>query len=358
MTTELDLKRYPHGLLPLFQGEGSHGYYADSKLQKAVNLAIVLGRPLLVRGEPGIGKTALARAIAAELTDNRLIEWRIKSSDRVRDGLYQYDTIRRLIDAQVKAPDSTNSTSVQNAANPYNYVRFMYLGKAIIDPRPVVLLIDEIDKADLDFPNDLLRELDDLWFEIYEVPLPVGEYKLEAFADQQKTMSEDVLLAAARQANDPGEFAIINGQRKPRPIIVITSNDEKPLPQAFLRRCITHTIDFPTLDDSPQGEANRERLRKIVIANAKRQFNIDALRPQILERALKIFEKLREMQYAGKKPATAELIEWVVALHHPSFEALNQFADDAQLPHWPMMLKDDADIHKIGEALSDELETT
>lgn len=352
----LDSKLYPHQVKPEFRGEGKTGYFATPKLRLAVNLAIALGRPLLVRGEPGVGKTRLARAIADELTDGALLEWRIKSSDKVRDGLYHYDPIRRLIDTQLaeKSPEHR-----EQALNPYHYIRFAYLGKAIISTKPIVLLIDEIDKADIDFPNDLLRELDELWFEVTEVPLRVGKIKPEQFAEWQRSLDEAHILKYARKKPSMASaFAIIHGGKKPRPIIIITSNDEKPLPPAFLRRCIVHTIEFPDLmaADEHIRQENRQLVENIIRENIKQKLNISELNERIIERVIEVFARIRSQRSLSKLPATAELVEWVMALHHPGMQAqLDALTGSQPLPYWEVMFKSETDQQIIAREFKDSL---
>jgi MoxR-like ATPase len=359
-----NLEKYPHGVKPNFVGDGNKQfkYFADDRLRKAVNYSIALGRPLLVMGEPGVGKTRLARAIAEEMAGGKLYEWRIKSSDRVRDGLYFYDPIRRLIDTQL-ARDEKHVQAGELARNPFNYIRFSHLGKAIIEPEPCVLLIDEIDKADMDFPNDLLRELEELWFEITEVPLPVGTFDPKRYAAEQATMTEEQILREAQSSPDAASrFAIIHGGAKPRPIIVITSNDEKPLPMAFLRRCIVHRIEFPDLDlpDSGQKELrekNREHVLKIIRANFDERLKGVPLNEEVVDKVLKIFGEIRKHKELRKLPATAELVEWVVALHYPDLEpSLNELTGGQPLPHWEIMFKVDADRQHIAEKILRTLE--
>jgi MoxR-like ATPase len=351
----LDPNAYPHHVEPTFEGRGVANYFADDDLRLAVNLAVALGRPLLVHGEPGIGKTRLATAVAHELTQRPPLEWRIKSSERVRDGLYHYDPIRRLIDTQLA---HSSDEAKWRAQNPYHYVRFSYLGKAIIDPRPVVLLIDEIDKADMDFPNDLLRELDDLWFEVTEVPLGTGEIDLDSFAERQHALTElDILEAAIADIEAASAFAIINGQRKPRPIIIITSNDEKPLPPAFLRRCIVHRIEFPDLnhDDPAIRSDNRQRLLAIIQTNMSSRLHLTELNETIVNRVLEAFALIRtHVRQLSKPPATAELVEWMVALYHPSFKhVLDQVLGGDPLPYWRVMFKSFEDQNYIAAEMPD-----
>lgn len=351
----LDPKAFPHHVEPKFEGRGASNYFADDKLRMAVNLAVALGRPLLVHGEPGIGKTRLAKAVADELTEGRILEWRIKSSERVRDGLYHYDPIRRLIDTQLA---STSPEHREKAQNPYHYVRFSYLGKAIIDPQPIVLLIDEIDKADMDFPNDLLRELDDLWFEVTEVPLGTGEIDLNTFTERQRGMTEaDILRAAAVSPAAAEDFAIISGQAKPRPIIIITSNDEKPLPPAFLRRCIVHRIEFPDLNHADPNirRENRQRMLAIIQANMHSRLNLTDLNEVLLLRVLDVFAEVRKhVRQLSKPPAIAELVEWMVALYHPSFShKLDELVGGRPLPYWRVMFKSFEDQQFIAAELPD-----
>ncbi|MEM6284587.1 MAG: MoxR family ATPase [Chloroflexota bacterium] len=355
-------KLYPHGEIGRFKGDGQQSfYYAVKDLRDAVNLAIALGRPLLVRGEPGTGKTSLARAIAAELTEGRIYEWRIKSTDKVQDGLYVYDTVRRLMDAQIEGRDA-DKTQQQKALNPYNYISLTYLGKAIAATDPVVLLIDEIDKADIDFPNDLLRELDEMWFDVKEVAVETSQFDLDSYATEQQTMDEKAILAAARTSPQRAEeYAVIHGGKKVRPIVIITSNDEKPLPMAFLRRCIVHHIKFPDLNASDPLEAqkNREQVRKITHSSTKDRFDLEVerLKEDVIKRVIEIFAVVRK-QSLFKQPATAELVEWVVALHHPAFEGEPQpTTHHGLLPYWELMFKDEADRKKIIEVFAQNPET-
>jgi len=235
-----------YGLLP---------YLPEDDLVEAVNLAIYLERPLLIKGEPGCGKTRLAAAVAYEL-GLPYESWHVKSISRAREGFYTYDAVGRLRDAQTAA-----GTRIVGFHNPSRYVRWEPLGRAFLNSQRTVVLIDEIDKADIDFPNDLLLELDEKQFVVQET----GQ------------------VIQAREA----------------PIIFITSNDEKDLPDAFLRRCLFHYIKFPT----------PERLVEIVWAHFP-----DAPE-KLVKQAVKRFQELRDEMYlykgdAGKKVSTSELIDW------------------------------------------------
>jgi len=229
---------------------GSPDYVISEPLKNAVNVAIALKRPLLIRGEPGTGKTLLAHSIANGL-EKRLIIWNIKSTTKAQEGLYVYDTVQRLNDSRFGDSDVSNIKQ---------YIKLGKLGQAFISPEQVVLLIDEIDKADLEFPNDLLNELEEMSFYIPET-------------------NESIT------ANH-------------RPIVVITSNAEKELPDAFLRRCIFHYIEFP----------NSELMEEIV------RVHFPDIKDTLLREALKAFYKLREIDDFRKKPSTSELIDWIRAL--------------------------------------------
>ena len=225
-------------------------YVASNELMSAVNVAAALEKPLLIKGEPGTGKTMLARAIAESL-NMKLIIWNIKSTTKAQDGLYVYDTIQRLYDGQF-GEEGVDDIS--------RYIKLGKLGEAFKSDEQVVLLIDEIDKADLEFPNDLLWELDQMEFYINETKETV--------------------------------------KAKKRPIVIITSNAEKELPDAFLRRCIFHYIAFP----------DKELMTEIV------KTHFDSIDDILLAEALKAFYDIRDMREVKKKPSTSELIDWIRAL--------------------------------------------
>ncbi|RDW12186.1 AAA family ATPase [Paracoccus thiocyanatus] len=229
------------------QFSSTQTYVAAPDLAMAVNAAITLERPLLVKGEPGTGKTELARQVAASL-ELPIVEWNVKSTTRAQQGLYEYDAVSRLRDSQL------GEARVHDIAN---YIRKGKLWQAFDAPGKVVLLIDEIDKADIEFPNDLLQELDRMEFHVYET----GE------------------LVRARH----------------RPVVIITSNNEKELPDAFLRRCFFHYIRFP----------DAETLKRIV------EVHYPGLKPRLLDEALSQFLELREVQGLKKKPSTSELLDWL-----------------------------------------------
>ncbi|MCL4799695.1 MAG: MoxR family ATPase, partial [Burkholderiales bacterium] len=230
--------------------KGSATYVATDDLNLAVNAAITLQRPLLVKGEPGTGKTKLAEEVAAAL-GLPLLEWHIKSTTKAQQGLYEYDAVSRLRDSQLGDP------RVHEIAN---YIVRGMLWQAFTSETPVVLLIDEIDKADIEFPNDLLRELDRMEFFVYE--------------------TRELVKA------------------KQRPIVFITSNNEKELPDAFLRRCFFHYIRFP----------DRDTMRDIV------EVHFPGLKGRLVSEALKIFFDVREIPGLKKKPSTSELIDWIKLL--------------------------------------------
>ncbi|MBM3520169.1 MAG: MoxR family ATPase [Alphaproteobacteria bacterium] len=227
--------------------EGTETYVAAADLRVAVNAAIVLERPLLVKGEPGTGKTVLAREVAAAI-GAPLIEWHVKSTTKAQQGLYDYDAVARLRDSQL------GDARVHDIRN---YIRRGKLWEAFTREERPVLLIDEIDKADIEFPNDLLQELDRMEFHVYET----GE-----------------TVKAAR-----------------RPIVIITSNNEKELPDAFLRRCFFHYIRFPDADT----------MRAII------EVHFPGLKKALVSEALRLFFDIREVAGLKKKPSTSELIDWI-----------------------------------------------
>ncbi|WP_097091669.1 AAA family ATPase [Novosphingobium sp. Chol11] len=230
--------------------EGTEDYVATDDLKVAVNAAVLLRRPLLVKGEPGTGKTVLAQEIAKAL-DAPLIEWNVKSTTKAHQGLYEYDAVARLRDGQLGDPRVHDIS---------NYIRKGKLWEAFTSPILPVLLIDEIDKADIEFPNDLLQELDRMAFHVYET----GE------------------TVAAKE----------------RPVVVITSNNEKELPDAFLRRCFFHYIKFP----------DRETMQAIV------DVHFPGIQKILVSRALDLFYEIREVPGLKKKPSTSELLDWLKLL--------------------------------------------
>ncbi len=232
------------------QFQGSNEYVSDEMLRNAVNVCIALKRPLLVRGEPGTGKTMLAHSIAKGL-DKSLLIWNIKSTTKAQEGCYVYDTVQRLNDSRFGDRDISDIKQ---------YIKLGKLGQAFASPEQVVLLIDEVDKADLEFPNDLLNELDEMSFFIPE--------------------THETIKAIQR------------------PIVIITSNAEKELPDAFLRRCVFHYIAFP-------DPSLMEQIVKV---------HFPEVQDNLLREALKTFYRLREFEDLKKKPSTSELLDWLRAL--------------------------------------------
>lgn len=263
---------------------GTESYVATQDLMVAVNAAILLERPLLIKGEPGTGKTVLAHEIAKGL-GTPLLEWNIKSTTKAQQGLYEYDAVARLRDSQL-GEDRVHDIS--------NYIRKGKLWEAFTAEQRPILLIDEIDKADIEFPNDLLHELDKMQFHVYET----GE-----------------TITAAQ-----------------RPIIIITSNNEKDLPDAFLRRCFFHYIQFP--DSATMQE----------IVNV----HFPDLKPRLLSAALKRFYEVRDTPGLKKKPSTSELLDWLKLLLVEDIdpETLKE-ADPKKLipPLHGALLKNEQDVH-------------
>ncbi|MBP3729199.1 MAG: MoxR family ATPase [Lachnospiraceae bacterium] len=259
-------------------------YVASQELIGAVNIAMTLEKPLLIKGEPGTGKTMLAQAVA-DAFGRRLIIWNIKSTTKAQDGLYVYDVVQRLYDSQFggKAVDNIEQ-----------YIKLGKLGEAFSAPDPVILLIDEIDKADLEFPNDLLWELDRMEFYIPETGQTIKAIQ--------------------------------------RPVVIITSNAEKELPGAFLRRCIFHYIEFP----------DAEQMEKIL------RVHFDKLEDKLLQQALETFYYLRSLEGIDKKPSTSELVDWVRAL---SVSGIPVSRIRKEIPFAGVLLKKDKDIETMKRRL-------
>jgi len=260
--------------------EGTPGYIVSGPLVDAVNCAIALERPLLLKGEPGTGKTVLAQHVAGGL-GMPLIQWHIKSTSKAADGLYVYDTVQRLNDSRFGGGDVSDIR---------RYIKLGPLGRSFAAAERQVLLIDEIDKADLEFPNDLLRELDEMRFTVIET-------------------SEEVVA-------------------RHRPVVLITSNNEKELPDAFLRRCIFHFIEFP----------NPALMRKIIDVHHP---HLDAT---LLDQVLIKFYWLREQSELRKKPSTAELVDWISALVRAGV-SIDKI--EAHIPFIGALLKKEQDVDAL-----------
>ncbi len=256
---------------------GSQNYVASEELLRAANIAMVLEKPLLIKGEPGTGKTMLAEAISQAL-GKKLIIWNIKSTTKAQDGLYVYDVVQRLYDSQFGG---------QGVDDIEKYVKLGKLGEAFTDDEQVILLIDEIDKADLEFPNDLLWELDRMEFHIPETGRTV-------------------------KANH-------------RPVVIITSNAEKELPDAFLRRCVFHYIEFP----------DRELMADIV------RVHYPDINDRLLDQVLEAFYKIRNLPQIKKKPSTSEIIDWIQALQHGGVDVRRIVKE---VPYLGVLLKKNEDI--------------
>lgn len=266
--------------------EGTDTYVATDDLQMAVNAAVILQRPLLIKGEPGTGKTLLAEEVAASL-GLELIQWHIKSTTKAQQGLYEYDAVSRLRDSQL------GEEKVYDVAN---YIKKGKLWEAFDADKQVVLLIDEIDKADIEFPNDLLVELDKMEFFVYET----GE------------------TIKARQ----------------RPIIIITSNNEKELPDAFLRRCFFHFINFP----------DTETMKRIV------EVHYPGIKESLVKEAMEVFFEVRAIPGLKKKPSTSELIDWLKLLMAddiPEEILKNRDNSKAIPPLYGALLKNEQDVQML-----------
>ena len=262
--------------------QGSSDYVVTEELMNAVNVAIALEKPLLIKGEPGTGKTMLAESIAKALNMDLLI-WSIKSTTKAQEGLYTYDTVQRLYDSQF---------GEGNVGDIKQYIKLGKLGEAFVSERQPVLLIDEIDKADLEFPNDLLWELDKMEFYIPETKETV--------------------------------------QARIRPIVIITSNAEKELPDAFLRRCIFHYIAFP----------EPEKMEEIV------RVHFDDVNQELLNQAMDTFYRIRQMKNIQKLPSTSELLDWLQAL---ALVGIDVQKIGEEIPFVGVLLKKNQDIEVMYE---------
>jgi MoxR-like ATPase len=260
--------------------KGSDDYIASKPLMEIVNVAVALGKPLVIKGEPGTGKTLLAHSISRAL-NKKLLIWNIKSTTKAKDGLYVYDTVQRLNDARFKDKDISDIRQ---------YIKLGKLGQAFITDDQVVLLIDEVDKADVEFPNDLLNELDEMSFHIPEL-------------DEEVTA-------------------------KQRPVVIITSNAEKELPDAFLRRCIFHYIEFP----------DEEMMERII------RVHYPDIEAKLVREAIKKFYWIREVDGLRKKPSTSELLDWIKAL---ALGGINTEKISSEIPFLGTLLKNEQDTGRF-----------
>ena len=262
---------------------GTQTYVTTEDLNMAVNAAVALERPLLIKGEPGTGKTLLAEEVAKALGKS-LYQWHIKSTTKAKHGLYEYDAVSRLRDSQL---------GEQKVQDIRNYIEQGPVWQAFEADEQAVVLIDEIDKADIEFPNDLLQELDRMEFYVYET---------------QETI-----------------------QAKHRPVVIITSNNEKELPDAFLRRCFFHYIRFP----------DHETMEQIV------HVHIPEIKKKLLKEALEVFYSLREVNGIKKKPSTSELLDWIklLVVEDISPEAIRENSSNAIPQLYGALLKNEQDVH-------------
>ncbi|EYF02695.1 ATPase associated with various cellular activities, AAA_5 [Chondromyces apiculatus DSM 436] len=275
-----------YGLMTDFRRfRGTERYLTNESLEAAVNCALVLERPLLVKGEPGTGKTLLAESIAQGL-GMELIPWHVKSTTRAQDGLYVYDTVQRLYDSRFGDGDVRDIK---------RYIKLGPLGRAFAAPQRVVLLIDEVDKADLEFPNDLLHELDRMRFRVLET-------------------NEEIAA-------------------KERPVVIITSNNEKELPDAFLRRCVFHFIDFP----------EPEFMRQIV------RVHHPDLEQSLADQTMRVFYEIRANTKLRKRPSTSELIDWISVLRKAG---ITEVKLDKSLPFLGALLKKEQDLVALADQLA------
>lgn len=298
---------------PVYTGRATDFYVAPDGVAEVVNLAIDLQRPLLVEGEPGCGKTMLAYSIAAEKQVGAPIKIMVKSTSRAQDLLYRFDGFRRLQDAQ--SPQNVQAQRM------YPYLSLNPLGEAINQRRRCVVLIDEIDKADIDFPNDLLDVLDTFSFDIPDLPAEEEEE-----CRRVKGFGRHVALGATT----PGELV--------HPIVVITSNREKRLPEPFLRRCLYVRLKFPD---------NQADLHAIVRKNT--QLDEAALNQQVLEAAISAFRGVRSAALAGqlqKPPSTSELIDWVKILYWRGMTAEQVAESPGFPPYWELLFKTMPDLEQ------------
>ena len=267
----------------LFRFRGTATYLTNDAIEAAVNAAIALERPLLIRGEPGTGKTLLAEAVTEALGTD-LIHWPVKSTTRAQDGLYVYDTVQRLYDSRF------NDGDVKDIRR---YIKLGPLGKAFAAPKRVVILIDEVDKADLEFPNDLLHEIDRMRFVV----------------------------------NETGDEIIA----QERPVVIITSNNEKELPDAFLRRCVFHFIDFPDM----------ELMKRIV------RVHHPSIDQALIDQAVVTFYTLRDLPRLRKRPSTSELIDWIAVLKRAG---IGEARFLRELPFLGVLLKKEQDFENVAAA--------
>ncbi len=272
-----------HETIPAPSWGGSDDYIASEDLKRIVNVAVALGRPLLIKGEPGTGKTLLAESIARGL-GMELMTWHVKSTTKAREGAYVYDTVQRLYDSRFQDKDVSDIRL---------YIRLGPLGRAFASKERVVLLIDEIDKADVEFPNDLLHELDAMRFTIPE--------------------TGDTVEATHR------------------PVVIITSNNEKELPDAFLRRAVFHYIEFP----------DRGLMSQIV------NVHFPSLADDLTQAALNAFYKLRKQEGLRKRPSTSELIDWIAALLATGVGPAELDEAERQLPYLGTLLKREQDLAAV-----------
>jgi len=265
--------------------KGTDSYLTNEALEASVDCALALEKPLLVRGEPGTGKTLLAEAVS-EALGAPLLTWHVKSTTRAQEGLYTYDTVQRLYDSRFGDGDVRDIR---------RYIKLGPLGQAFSSEERVVLLIDEVDKADVEFPNDLLHELDKMRFRVIET-------------------NEEIAA-------------------KVRPVVIITSNAEKELPDAFLRRCVFHFIDFP----------NKELMERIV------RVHHPSLSEELIAQAMDAFYKIRDMQRLRKRPSTSELVDWI---HMLKTMGVSDVKLDKNLPFLGTLLKKEQDLVAYADQLS------